>query len=212
MDGHTPGDNIRHLIQRHLDNGISQIEIARRCRISQGTVYRYLHLEQEPRLEIVMKFADGLQIPIEDILGQETRLPRAIIHGAPTQQIPVLTKVQAGAWRSRVVPPYPGVADDYVDTDLRGAHLFALRVEGDSMLPEFQPGELIIIQPNIEPMQNMYVVVWDKEDGEAAILKQLKRLKNSWYLHPLNPAYEDLPLGRHHKIVGKVIRRQKDYS
>lgn len=73
--------------------------------------------------------------------------------------IPVISSVQAGALRD-MESPYPpgaGYAYEYTDQDL-SAWTFALDVEGFSMLPEFRPGDRIIVDPEIAPNPGDFVV------------------------------------------------------
>ena len=106
----------------------------------------------------------------------------------------------------------PGEADEYIETDLRGERIFALRVTGDSMEPLFQEGEIVIVNPDLQCDPGHYVVAKTPEHGgEEATIKQLKKLGDQYYLHPLNPKHDDIPLTKKHKIVGKVVRKQMDF-
>ncbi len=126
------------------------------------------------------------------------------------QRIPVLGWVQAGKFApSETVDLTPENPDDYVYSDIKGRNLFALRVENDSMEPVFHPGDIIIINPNIEPNNGDYVIVRLKDPGEVTFKKLL--LKDELViLRPLNPRYEDIILSRKEKfeIIGKVVERK----
>jgi SOS-response transcriptional repressor LexA len=79
-----------------------------------------------------------------------------------------------------------------------GEHLFAPRVQSDSMEPEFREGAIVIVKCL-------------GHGSEDATLKQFKKMGDIYFLHPLSPAYEDVPLTRKYTIAGKVVRHQKDY-
>lgn len=73
--------------------------------------------------------------------------------------VPVISSVQAGALRD-MESPYPpgaGYAYEYTDQDL-SAWAFALDVEGLSMLPDFRPGDRIIVDPDMAPNPGDFVV------------------------------------------------------
>ena len=77
------------------------------------------------------------------------------------------------------------------------------------MEPVFHPGDIIIINPNIEPNNGDYVIVRLKDPGEVTFKKLL--LKDELViLRPLNPKYEDIILSRKEKfeIIGKVVERK----
>jgi SOS-response transcriptional repressor LexA len=72
-----------------------------------------------------------------------------------------------------------------------GAESFALRVLGDDMAPEFNEGEIIIIEPDGALKHGSYVLA--QVAGEW-IFRQLRRSGEGWALHALNPARRDLPV------------------
>jgi SOS-response transcriptional repressor LexA/DNA-binding XRE family transcriptional regulator len=123
--------------------------------------------------------------------------------------IPLLTWVQAGGMTEYDDKyPYPGYSDEYISTDLKGEHLFALRVRGDSMSPKFLEDDIVIVNPDAQPENGSYVIVKDIISNETT-LKQLKIYSNDlMVLHPLNPLYTDIEFGKNCKIIGKVVRKQ----
>jgi len=102
-----------------------------------------------------------------------------------------------------------GDYEEYVETDAKG--IFALRVRGDSIETEFHEGDIIVINPDLKPEHNAYVVV-SNEEGEATF-KQLKKYGRTRVLHPLNPKYDDIELNKdtEYRVVGVVIEKKKRY-
>lgn len=72
-----------------------------------------------------------------------------------------------------------------------GAESFALRVLGDDMAPEFNEGEIIIIEPDGALKDGSFVLA--QLAGEW-IFRQLQQHGEGWALHALNPARSDLPV------------------
>jgi|CXWL01.1.fsa_nt_gi SOS-response transcriptional repressor LexA len=129
----------------------------------------------------------------------------------PSALVPVLTWVQAGALRSAVdLYPYAGAAEEYITVSLRGEHCFALRVRGDSMLPEFREGDMIVIDPDLSPRSGDFVVAVLDGTGEATF-KRYQKKKDGEVLMPLNPDYMPIALQPEHRLVGKVIRLVRSY-
>jgi len=138
---------------------------------------------------------------------------KKVIREAPVthNKIPLLTWVQAGGFASGSDRyPYPGAAEEYVETDLQGKYLFAMKVKGDSMEPLFFEGEILIIDPEVQPQPGDFALIKKDQDGEAAF-KQIKKYKGMWVLHPLNPKYDDIEMTKDMRVVGKVVRKQKDF-
>lgn len=84
----------------------------------------------------------------------------------------------------------PAPADESDAGACSGAESFALRVLGDDMAPEFNEGEIIIIEPDGALKDGSYVLA--QVAGEW-IFRQLRR-GGGWALHALNPARTDLPV------------------
>jgi SOS-response transcriptional repressor LexA len=138
---------------------------------------------------------------------------KKVVREAPAayNKVPLLSWVQAGGFGSGSDQyPYPGVAEEYVDTDLQGKYLFAMKVKGDSMEPIFFDGEIIIIDPEVQPQPNDYVLI-KKDNEDEATFKQIKKYRGIWVIHPLNPRYEDIEMTKDMRVVGKVIRKQMDF-
>jgi len=176
-----------------------------------------------PKDEQLLIYARKLGIDAKDLLftAYHQKAPtefkeyfeKKVIREAPASynRIPLLTWVQAGGFGSGADQyPYPGVSSEYVETDLQGKYLFAMRVKGNSMEPLFFDSEILIVDPETQPRPGDYVVV-KNDDAEEATFKQLKKYRGMWVLHPLNPNYEDIEMTKEMRVVGKVIRKQRDF-
>ncbi len=88
---------------------------------------------------------------------------------------------------------------------------FALRVLGDSMLPEFPEGAIIIIDPEGVVSDGCYVMA---ELDHEYIFRQLKIMDKKYYLQPLNDLYDTVEVAGIEVIQGvitqKAGRRRKD--
>jgi len=85
-----------------------------------------------------------------------------------------------------------------------GGEVFALRVLGDSMAPEFIEGEIIVIEPDGALREGSFVLA--QVAGEW-IFRQLARTGGRWHLHALNPAYADRPLPDLAAVHGVIIQK-----
>lgn len=129
--------------------------------------------------------------------------------------IPVISSVQAGALRD-MESPYPpgaGYAYEYTDQDL-SEWAFALDVEGLSMLPEFKPGDRIIVDPEIAPNPGDFVVA--RNGSEQATFKKYRPRgidtagNEVFELVPLNDDYPTLRSDTEHlTVIGVVTEHRK---
>jgi SOS-response transcriptional repressor LexA len=99
-------------------------------------------------------------------------------------------------------------ADARLDT-CAGAEPFALMVLGDSMAPEFQEGEIIVIEPDGHAQHGSYVLA--QVNGEYTF-RQLQEHEGRWRLTALNPRYPDVEIPDLSPVKGVVIQKQKPGS
>ena len=112
----------------------------------------------------------------------------------------------------RPTPPAAAPGTTYADAssaaqnaavpDCAGGESFALRVLGHSMVPEFNEGEIIIIEPDGLAQDGAYVLAWYREEWT---FRQLVQAGTAWLLHPLNPAFADAPLVDLSAVRGVII-------
>lgn len=88
--------------------------------------------------------------------------------------------------------------------------LHGAKVKGTCMIPEFYPGDLIVIDPGA-PLKNGDFVFAPKEGNvKTGLIKQLICQGDFRMLHPLNPRFKDLTVDPGIKL-SKVVRRVKEY-
>ncbi len=109
---------------------------------------------------------------------------------------------QRGAAHGAPVPDDP--AHEAVDACSSGES-FALMVLGDSMLPEFSEGEVIVIEPDGLAAHGSFVLAW----ADEWIFRQLVRDGEGWRLHALNPAYPDIPIPDLSAVRGVIIQKSR---
>lgn len=117
-------------------------------------------------------------------------------------RVPIISSTQAGDWREIVDNYQPGEAEEWANTTVPiRAHTYALRVQGDSMEPEFPSGAIIIVEPELLPEPGDYVVV--KLNGDSTF-KQLIRDGAELFLKPINDRYPIRPLPEDAEFCGVV--------
>lgn len=125
--------------------------------------------------------------------------------------VPVLTKIPAGPMASALdLYPYPGAADEHLSLIESGRPAIALRVKGDSMLPEFREGDYIIVALGASVKSGDLVVAVSDGDGEGTFKRYIAK-KDGAYLEPLNPDYRPITMTPNYRFVGKVVKLVRHY-
>lgn len=141
--------------------------------------------------------------------------PNVVLAPMGARKIPVISAIQAGMWAEIVDQFQPGDADDWLMTDLElSSSAFALTIRGDSMLPEFNPGDRVIIDPDVAPHPGDFVAAKNGEQ-EATFKKYRPRGMDAagnmvFELIPLNDDYPTLRSDVDHiRIVGTMVEHRK---
>ena len=131
--------------------------------------------------------------------------------------VPILSWVAAGSWSNVEAVTF----DDAIGYAPKPANLskhgFALRVQGQSMLPEFKPDDIIYVEPmaGLMTIKDSDLVVVQCNDDSEATFKQLVigETSDDMYLKPLNPNWHEqrmMPMGECN-LVGKVVGKYVEY-
>lgn len=98
----------------------------------------------------------------------------------------------------------PSTPSDQASDACSGGESFVLQVLGDSMSPEFNDGEIIVIEPEGLASDGSFVLAWHNDEW---IFRQLLRDGTQWRLHALNPAHPDTTLDTLDDVRGVVIQK-----
>jgi DNA polymerase V len=92
------------------------------------------------------------------------------------------------------------------DDGCSGAESFALQVLGDSMAPEFEDGDIIVIEPEGALHDGSYVLAWSDEEW---IFRQLRGGPGAWTLAALQPGHPERAIASLEAVRGVVIQKSK---
>lgn len=131
--------------------------------------------------------------------------------------VPILSWVAAGSWSNiQAVTMLDAIGEAPRPANL-SKNGFGLRVQGQSMLPEFKPNEIIYVEPmaGLFSLKDSDLVVVQCNDDTEATFKQLVigETSSDMYLKPLNPDWHEqrmVPMGDCN-LVGKVVGKYVEY-
>jgi len=145
-------------------------------------------------------------IDLDKVMGKEEVNKSRYGDMMPAMRVPLINRVAAGAAGEFGDLSYPaGVADAYVAApdlpELPAAGLFAVKVLGDSMMPEYREGEVIIVGPGEARDGEDCVVRLGEAENFATTFKRVffERGEDGevvgMRLVPLNPAHAERRVG-----------------
>lgn len=188
--------------------GMSEEQLGKAVGVSRAAVQ---HWEREggtaPNRKKQAAVAQVLGLTVAQLMsGESNTAAGPDIRGA----VPLLSDVQAGQYTMHVDNFHPGDGgSEMVSTSVPvNRHTFALRVTGDSMEPDFMPGTILIVEPELEALPGDFVIAKNVDDETT--FKQLVKDAGDWFLKPLNPRYPLKLLGES-KIIGVVRAVEKRF-
>lgn len=207
---------LRHLINESRGE-LTQKSICEKAHVSAVNMSRVLNSTHgtTPRWRTVVAEAAGSTA--KDLISAGLSLSdKGIMERRPDGSredqaggVPLLTWNQARNW------PEATEVRAWVQTPAgHSPRTFALKIKDDSMEPEFQAGDTIIVDSNVKPISGKFVIIktLKGENGEATI-GQLIRNDASTVLAPTNRRYPIIDLsGIFFEIIGTVIYKQKSYT
>lgn len=167
---------------------------------------------------------DDLMKKIKEIENRGTDVSHPVPAGtesirmsSESSTVPILSWVAAGSWSNVEAVTF----EDAIGEAPKPANLskfgFALRVQGQSMLPEFKPTEIIYVEPQTGflALKDSDLVIVQCNDDKEATFKQLVlgETSDDMYLRPLNPNWPEqrmMPMGECN-LVGKVVGKYVEY-
>lgn len=111
--------------------------------------------------------------------------------------VPVIGRLAAGegvdTLEAESLPA--GVAASYLLYKGAPTGAFAVRVVGDSMEPDYRPGDMVVVDPARPVREGLACVIVQADGDRLARLKILEKARGGWRLRSLNPAHPpvDLP-------------------
>lgn len=173
------------------DNDLSVSGLAKRAGLDPTTFNKSKRVAPDgrprwPSTESIAKVLEATGTRIEsflDIVHARSKEPRPV---------PLIGMAQAGEGGFFTDAGFPvgGGWDEVSVAEFDGEHAYALEISGESMLPVYRDGDIVIVSPSEQARRGDRVVV-KTVDGEV-LAKELKRKTAKFVeLRSLNPEHED---------------------
>lgn len=208
---------VRHVLRaRREERGWQQEELAEAAGIHPVT---YSRIESgrttNTGVDTMEKLAKALGLSLAELYAD---IPNAeavrdgvdISDGYKPKSIPVVAEGEASPagqvfWDAAAGTPLIDV-EEWMSRpfDVTDPRAYGVRVRGDSMVPAYYPGMLLVVTPNT-PVKSGARVYVELHNGEH-LVKVARRQAAGWILESLNPAYEPRYVADHevatmHKIA-----------
>lgn len=171
-------------------NNMRPADLAEKTGIGKSAISQYMSGAFKPKQVRTEKIANALGVSVAYLMGYDE--PAIEIEQSACRSYPVIGEVAAG-FGSEAVEEETGDYEQIPIEWLRGHNpdnFFVLRVKGDSMYPDFQDGDHVLVhRQNSVDSGTVAVMLYD---SEVATLKKVRYKKGEdWVeLIPRNPEYQ----------------------
>ena len=204
------GQKIFKLITARCEaEGISVKEFENRAGLSNGYV-RKLGLGNEPSAEKIAKISKGSGISSDSLLSGVSSFNKG--KNGSGVKIPLLGKVAAGLPIEAVENL---IGEEEISERLASSgKYFALLIKGDSMSPDIQNGDKVIVRQQVLVESGQIAVVL--VNGDEAVCKEFRKTSTGVMLVSRNPNYEPMVFTYEEletkpvKIVGRVVEVRRE--
>lgn len=184
---------------------IRSAELAEIIGVAPPTITRWETGDRRIKMEELLRVAAALDVSLDDLkITPDCDTPREAL--PIKQRIPLLSTVQAGAWAEGIEFPHDEI-EHYPYHKKTSKRAFALRVQGTSMQPTYQPGDIIIINPEKQYKHGSDVVAMQADSHEVTFKRLSIEEGGKMYLKPLNRDFEPRMVLLTGKIIGVCIGR-----
>lgn len=198
---------------------VTQQQLADAIGVSKTSVIYWEKDDNLPKHESLMALSKVLSVTPDFLLSGKSSGNSETNISAPFpisgRLIPVISWVQAGAWTTVEAVPAGTQFEEWLPPNPKcGKHGYGLEVSGESMLPDFRPGDKIYVNPDfqVSDLKTGDLVIVSCEGDKAATFKKLIVETDDMYLQPLNPEWSEKAIALEDgcKLAGKVVGLYRD--
>ena len=198
-------ENLRSLMWEFR---ISESELARRVGVSQPVIHRIAKgLTLNPNVDTLRPIVKYFSITLDQLLGDEALPIESLRSGSYPRRkhwaaLPLLTWRQAVFW-DQLSANFNPLQRLNTETDVSD-NAFGLKVEDDQYAPVFTKDTYLVIDPNVDPTPDDYLLVLIKSQDEINIFQCLAGEKQ-FRLQSLDPENGQVPTWDACVILGVII-------
>ena len=192
--------NLTYLLTQHsLDIKNLSIETG----VPAATLARLRRDGSNPTLSSIEPLLDFFRVDMDAFLYEDMSDPNYQDRKKMGDLVPIsvytLEEIPSGRENAKVLK-FIGAAG------ITGENVFGISINSDALAPAFQSNSIIIIDPNMKPVEGDYVLCCLGSGEEAPVFRQIFIDGNDYYFKPVNPGFGEMRHYELYKILGVVIR------
>lgn len=196
----------------------NQADLAEKSGVDSATINRVIKGKVKLTSDSLPAIADALGVSVSQLLAEGLSFdPNVVLEKSKGRRIPVLDYAQVLSLPEAMKTASEDQTKDFILTYGDYSKMtFAMRIHGDSMVPTFREGDVIIVDPDAKPKPGEYVIAEVPPKKEAVLLQYRESGINEsgeqvFELVPDNPIYASVRSDRQPvRIIGTVDKHTKN--
>lgn len=198
--------NLTYLLSQHsLDIKNLSLETG----VPPATLARLRRDDSNPTISSIEPLLEFFRVDIDTFLYEDMTSPnyqvRKKIGGLIHISVYSLEEIANGRKSAKILK-FIGAAG------ITGENVFGISITGDSLAPAFQSNSIILIDPNLKPVEGDYVLCClGSGEVDKPVFRQIFMDGSDYYFKPINPGFGEMKHYENNKILGVVIKSIESY-
>lgn len=210
-------DILTTLLKKEL---LTESELARKINIPRATINRLVSgRTPDPRASTLNSIAEYFKVSVDQLLGKKPLFSdvNQSMAAAQNTSIPIIKLEDSIHWVEILKNIKLNNHQDWITInqledkceDEDGE--FAVRISGESMLPQFQANTILIISPSKKAKSRDFVIAHVNKNNEVLFRQYI--VENRYkFLQAINSMFPTIEMEDSDKILGVVIQIRKTYG
>lgn len=216
-------DTAERIAQRMGKLNLSQADLIRATGAGRATVSGWVNGTNKPSAKHINSLSNALKTSPEWLLTgvgleENSGFSNVIINDTPLRKIPVLDFVQAGVFHEAGYDGINPLGETYTTyVGCKPESVFSLEVSGLSMMPEFKPGDKLVVDGYKSPYPGCYVIA--QNGSHEATFKKYRAVgydehgRETFELVPLNPDFPTMDSTKQEiRIIGVIVEHVRQFG
>lgn len=193
---------------------ISEAELAREINIPRATINRLVSgRTPDPRASTLNAIAGYFNISVDQLIGKQPLMDKSQdIISTTNTLIPIIELEESLDWEKIISHITPSNHLDFIGIDHSTClGKFAIRVKGESMWPQFQPDNVLIISTEKKTKNRDFVIAYISKSNET-VFRQMIIDGNYKFLNAINNIFPTITFEPGDRLIGTVIQTRRNYD
>lgn len=208
---------ISNVLSHLLDKtGISEAALGREIGVPRATINRIVSgRTPDPRASTLKAIAKYFNVTIDQLLGKQPLLgntAQSVKSNTHNVSIPIIAWNNINNLEATLKSIKPDNHFNWILTDpnIDGGQ-FGIKVNGESMWPQFQENTILIIDPIKEPKNRDFVIAYTKKSDEV-LFRQLVIEGKYKFIKAINEIFPTIQLEEGDRVLGVVIQTRNNFD